>query len=99
MMIKYTVKQESLKHPNFLASASIQKPVVAKLSEWLDGELKGWDISRDNPYFGFNIPDEHEKYFYVWVDAPIGYLASAKNWAHANHQSIGCPKFNAAGAV
>jgi len=73
---------------NFLATASIQKPVVAKLSEWLDGELKGWDISRDNPYFGFNIPDEHEKYFYVWVDAPIGYLASAKNWAHANHQTL-----------
>ncbi|TBR38858.1 MULTISPECIES: methionine--tRNA ligase [Dyella] len=52
--------------------------VVAKLAEWLDGGLKDWDISRDAPYFGFPIPDAPGKYFYVWLDAPIGYLASFK---------------------
>lgn len=52
--------------------------VVAKLMEWLDGGLKDWDISRDAPYFGFPIPDAPGKFFYVWLDAPIGYLASFK---------------------
>jgi len=50
--------------------------VVAKLMEWLDGGLKDWDISRDAPYFGFPIPDAPGKFFYVWLDAPVGYLAS-----------------------
>ena len=50
--------------------------VVAKLREWLDGGLKDWDISRDAPYFGFPIPDAPGKFFYVWLDAPVGYLAS-----------------------
>ena len=50
--------------------------VKAKLREWLDGGLRDWDISRDAPYFGFPIPDAPGKYFYVWLDAPIGYLAS-----------------------
>ncbi|HVI25126.1 MAG TPA: methionine--tRNA ligase [Xanthomonadaceae bacterium] len=52
--------------------------VKAKLQEWLDGEggLRAWDISRDAPYFGFEIPGHPGKYFYVWLDAPIGYLAS-----------------------
>lgn len=52
--------------------------VAAKLREWLDGGLKDWDISRDAPYFGFPIPDEPGKFFYVWLDAPVGYLASFK---------------------
>ncbi|HVC17393.1 MAG TPA: methionine--tRNA ligase [Rhodanobacter sp.] len=52
--------------------------VVAKLKEWLDGGLKDWDISRDAPYFGFPIPDAPGKFFYVWLDAPVGYLASFK---------------------
>ncbi|HEY0198607.1 MAG TPA: methionine--tRNA ligase [Rhodanobacter sp.] len=52
--------------------------VAAKLREWLDGGLKDWDISRDAPYFGFPIPDAPGKFFYVWLDAPIGYLASFK---------------------
>src|SRR5215469_14821341 len=54
--------------------------VVAKLKEWLDGGLYDWDISRDGPYFGFPIPDAPGKYFYVWLDAPIGYLASLKSY-------------------
>lgn len=57
----------------------LQDEVANKLSEWLDGELKEWDISRDAPYFGFEIPDEKDKYFYVWLDAPVGYMASFKN--------------------
>jgi methionyl-tRNA synthetase len=52
--------------------------VMAKLMEWLDGGLKDWDISRDAPYFGFPIPDAPGKFFYVWLDAPVGYLASFK---------------------
>jgi len=53
--------------------------VANKLSEWLDAGLQEWDISRDAPYFGFEIPDAPGKYFYVWLDAPIGYMASFKN--------------------
>ena len=60
------------------------KPGVrAKLREWLDGELRDWDISRDAPYFGFEIPGAPGKYFYVWLDAPIGYLASFLKFARA----------------
>ena len=73
---------------NFLEKSSIQKPIVGKLSEWLNGDLKSWDISRDAPYFGFKVPGETDKYFYVWVDAPIGYMASASNWAKNNNQSL-----------
>ena len=72
----------------FLDTVSIQKPILGKLSEWIDGDLKSWDISRDKPYFGFKIPAEKDKYFYVWVDAPIGYMATASNWASQNSESI-----------
>ncbi|MDQ7985650.1 methionine--tRNA ligase [Pseudomonas sp. G34] len=60
-------------------SGTLQESVANKLAEWLDGGLHEWDISRDAPYFGFEIPDEPGKYFYVWLDAPIGYMASFKN--------------------
>jgi len=60
-------------------SGTLQDAVANKLSEWLDSGLQQWDISRDAPYFGFEIPDEPGKYFYVWLDAPIGYMASFKN--------------------
>ena len=56
----------------------LQNEVANKLAEWLDAGLQEWDISRDAPYFGFEIPDEPGKYFYVWLDAPIGYMASFK---------------------
>ncbi|NIV31313.1 MAG: class I tRNA ligase family protein, partial [Anaerolineae bacterium] len=49
------------------------------LDEWFEAGLQDWDISRDAPYFGFEIPDTDNKYFYVWLDAPIGYMASFKN--------------------
>lgn len=58
----------------------LQAEVANKLSEWLDSGLQEWDISRDAPYFGFEIPGEKNKFFYVWLDAPIGYLASFKNY-------------------
>ena len=57
----------------------LQPEVRNKLAEWLEGGLQQWDISRDAPYFGFEIPDAPGKYFYVWLDAPIGYMASFKN--------------------
>ncbi len=57
-------------------SGTLQESVANKVSEWLDSELHDWDISRDAPYFGFEIPDAPGKYFYVWLDAPIGYMAS-----------------------
>ncbi len=59
-------------------SGSLQPEVQHKISEWFDTGLKEWDISRDAPYFGFKIPDTEDKYFYVWLDAPIGYMASFK---------------------
>jgi methionyl-tRNA synthetase len=60
-------------------SGTLQNEVANKLSEWLDGGLQAWDISRDAPYFGFEIPGAPGKFFYVWLDAPIGYMASFKN--------------------
>ncbi|MFV9657787.1 methionine--tRNA ligase [Pseudomonas sp. NY15366] len=60
-------------------SGALQEAVANKIAEWLDGGLQEWDISRDAPYFGFEIPGEPGKYFYVWLDAPIGYMASFKN--------------------
>lgn len=57
----------------------LQPEVCNKLAEWLKSGLQQWDISRDAPYFGFEIPDAPGKYFYVWLDAPIGYMASFKN--------------------
>ncbi|MCL5041638.1 MAG: methionine--tRNA ligase [Gammaproteobacteria bacterium] len=60
-------------------SGALQEAVANKIDEWLNNELQEWDISRDAPYFGFEIPGEPGKYFYVWLDAPIGYMASFKN--------------------
>ena len=57
----------------------LQEEVINKLSEWLDSGLQEWDISRDEPYFGFEIPNTIGKYFYVWLDAPIGYMSTFRN--------------------
>jgi methionyl-tRNA synthetase len=65
---------------DLIAAGHTQKSVANKLDEWFNAGLKDWDISRDGPYFGFKIPGEENKYFYVWLDAPIGYMASAKNY-------------------
>ena len=61
---------------DWINSDQLQKPIANKLKEWLEAGLQDWDISRDAPYFGFEIPGYPEKYFYVWLDAPIGYMAS-----------------------
>ncbi|MDC0536267.1 methionine--tRNA ligase [Gammaproteobacteria bacterium] len=79
-------KLDTLKE--FLASANLQKPITNKLSEWVNDDLQQWDISRDAPYFGFKIPEEDNKYFYVWLDAPIGYIASIDNWATRNNKDM-----------
>ncbi|MCH9004230.1 MAG: methionine--tRNA ligase [Proteobacteria bacterium] len=63
----------------WISSAALHKSVIAKLDEWFDAGLRDWDISRDEPYFGFRIPGTEDKYFYVWLDAPVGYMASFKN--------------------
>lgn len=60
-------------------SGALQPEVANKLDEWFQAGLNDWDISRDAPYFGFEIPDAPGKYFYVWLDAPIGYIASWRN--------------------
>lgn len=60
-------------------SGTLQSEIANKLNEWLEAGLQEWDISRDAPYFGFEIPDAPGKYFYVWLDAPIGYMASFQN--------------------
>jgi methionyl-tRNA synthetase len=58
----------------------LQDEVSNKLGEWFEAGLRDWDISRDEPYFGFRIPGTDNKYFYVWLDAPVGYMASFKNY-------------------
>ena len=60
----------------WMASANLHPNISSKLEEWFEAGLRDWDISRDAPYFGFRIPGTEEKYFYVWLDAPVGYLAS-----------------------
>jgi methionyl-tRNA synthetase len=64
---------------DWIKDAALEKSMVAKLEEWFDAGLRDWDISRDAPYFGFQIPGTDDKYFYVWLDAPVGYAASFKN--------------------
>jgi len=70
---------------DLVSSGYAQQTTINKLNEWFTTGLKDWDISRDGPYFGFKIPGEKNKYFYVWLDAPIGYMASAKNYCDRNN--------------
>jgi len=63
----------------WVSGEQLQAPIANKLREWIDAGLQDWDISRDAPYFGFEIPGYPNKYFYVWLDAPIGYIASHQN--------------------
>ena len=74
--------EKSLKE--WIKQSNLHKSISNKLSEWFEAGLQDWDISRDEPYFGFKIPGESKKYFYVWLDAPIGYLASFLNFAEKN---------------
>jgi len=79
---KLTDYEKKLKE--LIAKGYAQKSVANKLDEWFKIGLKDWDISRDGPYFGFKIPGEENKFFYVWLDAPIGYMASVKNYCDSN---------------
>jgi methionyl-tRNA synthetase len=72
----------------YVAGGSLQPAVRAKLAEWFDAGLQDWDISRDAPYFGIEIPDAPGKFFYVWFDAPIGYIASFEVWRAAHGASF-----------
>ena len=72
---------------DWIETIDIHDSVKAKLSEWFATGLKNWDISRDEPYFGFKIPGEESKYFYVWLDAPVGYLASLKHLCDQDNNS------------
>jgi methionyl-tRNA synthetase len=72
----------------YVAGGSLQPAVRAKLAEWFEAGLQDWDISRDAPYFGIEIPDAPGKFFYVWFDAPIGYIASFEAWRAAHAASF-----------
>lgn len=74
---------ETLLH-TWTRNGHLQEQVTNKLDEWFKMGLQEWDISRDAPYFGFKIPGESEKYFYVWLDAPIGYMASFQDFCKRN---------------
>ncbi|HKT42613.1 MAG TPA: methionine--tRNA ligase [Rhodanobacteraceae bacterium] len=69
------------------AAGGLQSEVVNKLKEWFADGLRSWDVSRDAPYFGFEIPGQSGKYFYVWVDAPVGYLAAFKELCDSGRKS------------
>jgi methionyl-tRNA synthetase len=69
----------------WLLGGHVQDEVANKLMEWFQAGLQDWDISRDAPYFGFEIPDQPGKYFYVWLDAPVGYMASCLNWCRRHN--------------
>ena len=81
------LKNFELMLQDWIETIDIHDSVKAKLSEWFTTGLKNWDISRDEPYFGFKIPGEESKYFYVWLDAPVGYLASLKHLCDKDNNS------------
>jgi len=72
---------------DWIKKAELHQNITSKLEEWFEAGLQDWDISRDEPYFGFLIPGTTDKYFYVWLDAPVGYLASFLHYCN-NHDDI-----------
>ncbi|WP_085247324.1 methionine--tRNA ligase [Gilliamella mensalis] len=72
----------------WIRSGTLQEQVANKMQEWFESGLQPWDISRDAPYFGFEIPDAPGKYFYVWLDAPIGYMGSFLNYCNTQNKPI-----------
>ena len=72
----------------WISNNATQTEIKNKLNEWLSDGLIDWDITRDTPYFGFNIPGTKDKFFYVWLDAPIGYIASHKNYCEKNDKNF-----------
>ncbi|MCF6288132.1 MAG: methionine--tRNA ligase [Proteobacteria bacterium] len=78
--------EEMLK--DWMNQGALQEQVINKLKEWFEVGLQSWDISRDAPYFGFKIPDTQDKYFYVWLDAPVGYLGCLKYVCEQNGEDL-----------
>ena len=76
----FDLSKQEKKVLKWVNKTDLQSGVKNKLSEWFEEGLRPWDISRDEPYFGFSIPDNPKKYFYVWLDAPIGYIAILENY-------------------
>ena len=76
----FKLKNHQAMLEEWVRSGTLQDGIANKISEWFEAGLQDWDISRDAPYFGFEIPEAPGKYFYVWLDAPIGYMASHKNY-------------------
>ncbi len=72
----------------WMQAGHLQTEVANKMQEWFTDGLQAWDISRDAPYFGFTIPNATDKYFYVWLDAPIGYISSFQEFAQNNNLSV-----------
>ncbi len=77
----------------WIAAGHVDEGVARKLEEWFEAGLQDWDISRDSPYFGFRIPGSDDKYFYVWLDAPVGYMASLLNLANRADSHIAFDDF------
>ncbi len=82
---KLTVLKNQLTH--YLLTSNFQQEIVNFITNWLE-KLDDWCISRDGPYFGFKIPGEENKYFYVWLDAPIGYISSTANYCQKNNLDV-----------
>ena len=80
----FDLSKQEKKVLKWVNKTDLQSGVKNKLSEWFEEGLRPWDISRDEPYFGFSIPDNPKKYFYVWLDAPIGYIAILENYLTKN---------------
>ncbi len=72
----------------WIAAGHVRPEIHNKLKEWFEQGIRDWDISRDAPYFGFKIPGTSDKYFYVWLDAPIGYIATTKNWCAKENRNF-----------
>jgi len=82
----------------WMKTANLHQHITSKLEEWFEAGLQDWDISRDAPYFGFKIPGTDDKYFYVWLDAPVGYLASFLNYCN-QHDDLDFEEYWAAGST
>lgn len=85
----FDLPQFSVELKAWTSGEAVSTEVANKLAEWLDAGLKPWDISRDDPYFGFAIPGTKDKYFYVWMDAPVGYMASLIDYANGAGRNRG----------
>ncbi len=83
----FDLPQYADKLKQWLSGPHVAKEIQNKMQEWFEAGLQAWDISRDAPYFGFKIPGEEDKYFYVWLDAPVGYMASFQHFCQ-NHPEL-----------